>query len=316
MGFIFCRWAWQHTDYSRHVEEVLLDQKTATGKNSPKRRRRRRSRRSLKAHLEDLHALLRSAYFAPWPLRVRFFAADVHRAWKAWDDRVDECLPCHMKIILDGDCVLPGQTRDDDGNGAVGSVHGLQVNYAKFEDYLEKAAFLLDDPADLRCRLCQRQAIPSEELVVVCPQTRCHCISHMVCLSARFLAAANDPDRFVPLHGVCPACNQRVQWPVIMQELTLRRRGDREVHTILRRKKRREDKQRKGENAKGIQQNESELEPEHAQETSDEPNDDLDENWVEDLASESDSDTEPSKPASTDPGPSRLEIVIEDSEDE
>lgn len=295
------------------MEDVLLEQKTATGgKTAPKRRR---SRRSLKAHLEDLHALLRSAYFAPWPLRVRFFAADVHCAWKAWYDRVDEGLPGHMKIILDGDCVLPGQTGDDDGNDAVGSVHGLPVNYAKFEDYLEKAAFLLDDPADLRCRVCQRQAIPREELMVVCPQTRCHCISHMVCLSARFLAAANDPDRFVPLHGICPACNQRVQWPVLMQELTLRRRGDREVQTILRRKKRREDTQRKGDNATGIHKHEA-AEPEHAPESWDEPNDDLDENWVEELASESDSDTEPSKPTSTDPAPSRLEIVIEDSEDE
>lgn len=310
-----CRWAWQHTDDSRHVEDVLLsDKKTAvTGKNAPKRRR---TRRSLKAHLEDLHALLRSTYFAPWPLRVRFFAADVHRAWKAWYDRVDGPIPGHMKVIVDGDCILPGQDRDSGGD-AVGSVHGLQVNYAKFEDYLEKAAFLLDDPADLSCSVCQKQAVPNEELVVVCPQTRCHCISHMVCLSARFLRAANDPDRLVPLHGLCPACDQTVQWPVIMQELTLRRRGDREVQTILRRKKRKEDKQRK-ENAKGIQKHESEAEkePKHGQESSDEPNDDLDENWVEDLASESDSDTDPSKPASTDPVPSRLEIVIEDSEDE
>lgn len=305
-----CRWAWQHTDDSRHVEDVLLDKKTATGKNAPKRRR---TRRSLKAHLEDLHALLRSAYFAPWPLRVRFFAADVHRTWKAWYDRVDECLPGHMVVILDGDSLLPGQT-EDRGSEAVGSVHGLQVNYAKFEDYLEKAAFLLDDPADLCCRICQGRTIPSEELVVVCPQAQCHCISHMVCLSARFLEAAGDPDRFVPLHGICPACEQRVQWPVIMQELTLRRRGDREVQTILRRKKKREDRQRKAENAKGIQKDKAE--PVHEQDSSDEPNDNLDENWVEDLASESESDTETSKPASTDPTPSRLEIVIEDSEDE
>lgn len=299
------------------MEDVLLEnKKTAeTGKNAPKRRR---TRRSLKAHLEDLHALLRSAYFAPWPLRVRFFAADVHRAWKAWYDRVDEGIPGHMKVILDGDCVLPRQNWNGEGD-AVGSVHGLQVNYAKFEDYLEKAAFLLDDPADLNCRICQRRAIPNEELVVVCPQTPCHCTSHMVCLSTLFLRAADDPDRLVPLHGVCPACEQTVQWPVIMQELTLRRRGDREVQTILRRKKRREDKQKK-ENAKGIQKHQSEPEPEpepeHGKESSDEPNDDLDENWVEDLASESDSDTETSKPASTDPAPSRLEIVIEDSEDE
>lgn len=308
------RWAWQHTDDSRHARlgQITADEVTAAsrvtidagaGKAKP---RRRRTRRSMKAHLEDLHVLLRSTYFSSWPLGVRFFSADVYRQWKTWCDRVDESLPSHIQIILDGDCdVLHNQT---DENDKVGSVHNILTRYTKIDDCLEKAAFLLDDPTDLHCKVCQGQVIPKEELVVVCPQAACHCISHMSCLSAKFLAAA-EPDRFVPLHGTCPACKKMIKWPVIMQELTLRRRGDKELRSILRRKKRRENQGKKTNAAKDAPTE---------QDSSDDSTDDdaLDENWIQEPASESDSDTEIPYKARSKPPPPRLEIVIEDSEDD
>lgn len=236
---------------------------------------------------------------------------------------MDESLPGHMTIILDGDCVTPSQRYDtgNDGDDAVGSVHNLKTHYTKLEDYLEKAASLLDDPTDLLCRICQGRLTPSEELVVVCPQAGCHCISHMACLSARFLNDAGDPDRLVPMHGVCPACEKTVHWPVIMQELTLRRRGDKEVRAILRRKKRNEDKLKKTENASDVPKtviHKREASHLDGQDSSDDPPNDepLDENWVEELASESDSDTDALFKTRSEPRPSRLEIVIEDSEDE
>lgn len=305
------RWAWQHTGNSRHVENVTLDSTTsATGKTM--KPHRRRTRRSLKAHLEDLHALLRSTYFSTWPLRVRFFSADVHRAWKAWDDRVDETLPNHVQIILDGDCVVAHDTDD-----TVGNVYNIKNKYTVIEDYLEKAAFLLDDPTDLHCRICQGRVIPHDELVVVCPQTECHCISHMSCLSAKFLAAG-DSDQFVPLHGTCPACEKRTQWSVIMQELTLRRRGDKERRTILRRKQRRQNQNQKkktGASSQSGKTQNSRLDETNSSDDSanDEP---LDENWVEEMASESDSDTGSRSKTWEKPPAPQLEIVIEDSEGE
>lgn len=239
---------------------------------------------------------------------------------------MDEALPGHVAVIQDGDCITPGQQHDadNDGNEAVGSVYNLETNYTKLEDYLEKAAFLLDDPTDLCCGICQGRVIPSEELVVVCPQTGCHSISHMACLSSRFLNAAGDPDGFVPMHGICPACEKMIHWPVLMQELTLRRRGDKEVRAILRRKKRSEDKRKKKENAScmpesGIHKRAASVQSHlDGQDSSDDsPNDDpLNENWIEELASESDSDTEALFKARPELPPSRLEIVIEDSEDE
>jgi len=278
----------------------------AAGKAKPQRRR---TRRSMKAHLEDLHVLLRSTYFSNWPLRVRFLSADVYRQWKAWSDRVDDSLPSHIQMILDGDCdVLHKQT---DKGDKVESVHNIQTRYTKIDEYLEKAALLLDDPTDLRCKLCQRRVIPREELVVVCPQTACHCTSHMSCLSASFLAATGEPDRFVPMQGTCPACRKTIKWPVIMQEITLRRRGDKELRAILRRKKRRDNQSRKtdAEVISGLTTTD--------QVSFDDSIDDdaLDENWIDESASESDSDTEIPN-ARSKPAPPQLEMVIEDSEDD
>lgn len=278
----------------------------AAGKAKPQRRR---TGRSMKAHLEDLHVLLRSTYFSSWPLRVRFFSADVYRQWKAWSDRVDDSLPSHIPIILDGDCdILHTQT---DKGTKVGSVHDIQTRYTKIDEYLQKAALLLDYPTDLRCKLCQRRVIPKEELVVVCPQTDCHCISHMSCLSASFLAAAGEPDRFVPMHGTCPTCKTTIKWPVIMQELTLRRRGNKELRTILRKKKRSDNQSRKT----GVKAVPGSATTDRESSDDSTGDDALDENWIEEPASGSESDTElpnaRSKPASP-----RLEIVIEDSEDD
>lgn len=227
---------------------------------------------------------------------------------------MDGSLPSHICIILDGDCPLR------DAHNAVGSVQNIEPTYNKIAGYLEKAAFLLDDPNDLHCNVCQTQVVPKDELVAVCPQTACHCISHLSCLSARFLDAAGDPDCLVPMHGTCPACEKDIQWPVIMQELSLRRRGEKELRTILRRKKRKDNQQRK------IESNAKDAPPHDASSTmhldemdsSDDPtNDDpLDEKWAEGCASESDSDTDPRQKAQPKPPPSRLEIVIEDSEDD
>ncbi|GAB1193052.1 Slx4p interacting protein [Aspergillus pseudonomiae] len=163
-------WAWQKPGKSRHLGFGDDNTESAGGKGKT---RPRGPARSLKAHLENLHALLRSTYFSSLPLRVRFFAEDVHQLWRVWSDRVDGVIPEHIKVIPDGSCVENKQPGIE--YARVGSVEHIQVDYRKMYNYLEKAAFQLDDPEDLQCKVCQTPVVPKEELVVVCPQMRCYC---------------------------------------------------------------------------------------------------------------------------------------------
>lgn len=324
------RWAWQHPDRSRHITDLddgtlgSQTKVTVDSKTGKTKARAGRSRRSLTAHLEDLHSLLRSNYFASWPLRIRFFCADVYRVWKIWNERVDIPLPM-SKIILDGDC--PSRDKEDDE--AVGSVNQLQVDYTKLESFLEKSMFLLDDAEDLQCQVCAASIIPDAQQIVVCPQTNCRGTNHLLCLSAKFLQSSEDTDCLVPTQGSCPACKTVVSWPLMMQELTVRNRAEKEARGILRRKEKRDRKdaarlpagvKNKNETAQGRL---SSAEPTfddpsrrvlNAMDQLDQDDPQLDDNWFGEIDLESESEAGDREQSRTPPAPSRLETVIEDSE--
>ncbi|KAB8234713.1 structure-specific endonuclease subunit SLX1 [Aspergillus alliaceus] len=323
-------WAWQKPSKSRHLgfceenktaPETPYNAKFTRGKDKG---RVCRPARSLKGHLENLHALLRSIYFSSLPLKVRFFSADAHQLWRIWSDRIDGVIPEHTKVILDGSCAEDNPPGAD--NMRVGSVEYLQVDYSKIQDYLEKAVFQLDDPEDLQCKVCQSPVVPKEELVVVCPQARCYCISHILCLSARFLDSIKEPERHIPISGKCPGCHKIVQWSLMMQELSFRTRGGKELQAILRKKKQGDCKvdnipRENIDNANSASAEHRDLPVsvgdarKDTNDSSDEsiPGDlPLDDDWFELLALESD-------PAIGDPPkspamPPRVEIVIEDSD--
>lgn len=276
------------------------------------------------AHLEDLHSLLRSNYFSSWPLKIRFFCADVYRVWKIWNERVDAPLP-DSKIILDGNCPVHDRGSDD----AVGSINQLQVDYTKLEAYLEKSMFLLDDAEDLQCHVCKASINPDAQHIVVCPQATCRGTNHLLCLSARFFESTDDPDCLIPTHGTCPACKMVVSWPNMMQELTVRNRAEKEARTILRRKERRERKDtaksstRKKDKDRIVQERLSSVEPtfdgtsDPTQYTTgqlDQNDPQLDDGWFGEIDLGSESESGGREQSRSPPAPSRLEIVIEDSE--
>ncbi|KAJ5949004.1 hypothetical protein N7454_002311 [Penicillium verhagenii] len=318
VGALQFEWAWQHPDRTRHIDSDEEDHPSKskvtvnpkTGKTKP---RPGRSRRSLTAHLEDLHTLLRSTYFSTWPLRVRFFRADVHRVWRVWNDRVSTPLP-EDRVILDGDCPILGGVND---HQKVGSMKNLSIDYTPLESYLEKSMFILDDSDELKCLICNAPVQPSTQQIVMCPQTLCRGASHLLCLSTHFLNAADDPDALIPTQGTCPACKETVKWPLMMQELSLRNRAEKEARIILRRKERRERK----ESRKPPGSQSSPKKPMGARGVSVEPtctltdNDPLlDDDWCERVELESDAEFSSGKHTRPPQPTGRLEVVIEDSD--
>lgn len=274
------------------------------------------------SHLSDLHLLLRSALFSKYPLKVRFFAADVYRMWKAWSDRIDGHLPGNVSAVLVDDGADDPAEKHSGSSNAI-SIRKLQVDYRQLKDYLEKTTFLLDGPEYLRCKVCDSLIVPKRELIVVCPESTCYCTSHVKCLASSFLEASKAPDDLVPIHGPCPECKEDNQWPFMMKELSLRLQGQNVLDRILRRhkqpsKSRSQSKEPVGtmvvaEVKKSLHNGSDSMREESFGLLFDDS--DLDENWIEDLDFESDlesskvSSKEKSKPASN-----QLQIVIEDSD--
>lgn len=329
MGY---RWAWQHAGDSRHVkpDEESSGHVVINPKSGKARPRARGSARSLTAHLSNLHRLLRSAYFSSWPLKVRFFCADVYRVWNLWNERVDGPIPDNIRVIRDGNC---GPPNDSSGDDCVGSAQNIKADYSKIRDYLEKANFVLEDSERRRCKVCEAQVMPMEEPVLVCPQMNCHCIAHLLCLSERFLNATENPDQLVPTHGICPACKETVHWPLMMQELTLRCRGEKELRSILRKKKKDNKSSEDGltemhtdcvDEADSLVRNLPTVDPvqkscfptvEKQRDRDDRDLSPLDEDWLEALEFGSDSDADGRLTTQPKHNPSRIEIVIEDSDE-
>ncbi|KAL1999159.1 hypothetical protein VTN02DRAFT_4954 [Thermoascus thermophilus] len=141
----------------------------------------------------------------------------------------------------------------------------------------------------------------------------------------------------VPVDGRCPACNKTVQWPVLMKELSLRTRGEKEIQALFKKRKRSAAKDDDGAGQKG-REDRAQFGDRHAgtaeftldeppwldeardgNEACDEYDQDevhLDDDWKEtlDLGSDSDSDSNDQPKGQSKQPSSRVEIVIEDSD--
>ena len=226
----FCRWAWQNTDHCRHANhEAPADSQQET-ENGPTlgQRTTKSSRRnvSLKVVMYRLHLLLRSNYFRNWPLELRFFQPDVHQKWKQESSRADGLLSDTVNVILDVNSDLHS-TRSG-GQSAIdgrGTIERLDLSNKWLESYREKAVFLLDDGEQFDCSVCKGSLQLEDDLVLVCPQQSCKCVSHLKCLAATFLEEERVNDKVIPSEGPCPACHSTLEWPMLIRELSRRTRG-------------------------------------------------------------------------------------------
>ncbi|KAF2140174.1 uncharacterized protein K452DRAFT_319720 [Aplosporella prunicola CBS 121167] len=286
-------WAWQNTHTTHHIpapDRIT----TLTTKSRYNRRTGRhysrpvRPRPTLPNKLANLHLLLRVPSFARWPLHLRFFAADVHAAWRARVAATPFPLRRGVRVVLETPELPPALRRPDvapeeveeaakpkpKGKAASKSkskapddaaanaselltgpgLPAIPVTYAPLKPHLTKSLALLSAPCT--CVVCSSSLNTTDELAVVCPTPDCSMAAHPTCLARVFLAGEGSAgaDALVPLEGHCPTCAERVAWSDLMRDLSLRLRGEKEVAVLFKPKRR-----KKGEEA--VEEDEDEEPP-------------------------------------------------------
>ncbi|TID13403.1 Structure-specific endonuclease subunit slx1 [Venturia nashicola] len=232
----------------------------------------RRPHLSLNAYMMNLHLLLRIQSFARWPLSLRFFSTDVFKVWINIDKQADGSMRDNFDIVLDPLAVdtsvkrksapkaikktqEPVVPRKGMYNAAVpdpddvvqephpvskigktaSMIEKLDFSYSGTKAHLEKSKTLLEGNQRNACPICNI-IIKNDPLVVVCPHADCSSVSHIQCLSTDFLHQEHgDGGRkmITPIEGPCPICNKTTKWRDLVQELSLRQRGQKEVEQLF-----------------------------------------------------------------------------------
>ncbi|KAF2727834.1 hypothetical protein EJ04DRAFT_505083 [Polyplosphaeria fusca] len=224
-------WAWQNTHLTRHIERDVRDAVPC----SPRRRRPV----SLDARLKNLNHLLAVQSFGRWPLHVRFFASDTFRAWEKLAAKLRPPLRKSIQIHLTPSDSSPAADMQEESTSRIPDViRDIPVAYQDRKAHVQKARAILEELVRHRCAVCRVPVDASVSLTLVCPLDSCQALSHMQCLSNRFLREEGLPDALLPLGGTCPGCHSPVRWSTLVNELSLRTRGQREIEKLLKIKRR------------------------------------------------------------------------------
>lgn len=118
-------------------------------------------------------------------------------------------------------------------------IYALDVSHAPLKPQLEKSRTLLATPQT--CTLCSLPTPSSGAGTLICPSPSCTSITHLTCLATHFLAtekstsatANNSTTSLLPTTGTCPTCSTPLHWQTLVQELSLRMRGEKEVQALF-----------------------------------------------------------------------------------
>ncbi|KAK5119917.1 hypothetical protein LTR85_007243 [Meristemomyces frigidus] len=235
-------WAWQNTHLTRHIApDTRLTQAKSTVRISPKsgraRKRTARPRMCLTDKLANLHLLLRASSFERWPLKVIFYAEDIHRVWVKLTSQQIEKLRPGIEVNFDDSSKFSAAGELDEPVAPKG-IHALDVGYTGFKERLERSKITFESADWLHCAICHKGLSSGGALTLVCPDEDCAALTHIECLSARFLQAGSNREAIVPTSGNCPGCATKLQWVDLVKELSLRMRGEKEVNAIFKKRRR------------------------------------------------------------------------------
>ncbi|CAN9221810.1 unnamed protein product [Alternaria alternata] len=242
-------WAWQNTHATRHIERDVRDarlEELQKGRKNPSPVKRPRPPMSLEARLKNLHHLLGVGSFSRWPLHIRFFAQDVFTQWEKHISKMKTTLRKDITIRVTP-AELPKLAPDVQSEMRTHFIpeiiRAIPVAYEDCKTHVEKSKMMLGDDQKRVCAVCKEDVSPDTSLVLVCPVETCHVVSHMACMSQKFLAEESNIDAFIPVQGTCPSCRSSLRWSDLMKELSLRMYGEEELKVMFKtkRKKRKSD---------------------------------------------------------------------------
>ena len=236
-------WAWQNTHATRHIErevrEARKDELQKKRKNASPIRRQRPPM-SLEARLKNLHHLLGVGSFSRWPLHLRFFAPDVFSQWEKHTSKMNTSLRKSITIRLtpaELPKLAPDVLSEMRTHFIPEVIRAIPVAYEDLKPYIEKSMSFLANGKTRACGVCKKDADVDVSLVLVCPIETCRSVSHMSCLSQRFLAEEVNQDALIPIEGKCPSCHNEIKWSEMVKELSLRMRGEEEIKTLFKTKR-------------------------------------------------------------------------------
>ncbi|RAR03660.1 GIY-YIG catalytic domain containing protein [Stemphylium lycopersici] len=273
-------WAWQNTHATRHIERDVREarrEELHKGKKIASPVKRPRPPMSLEARLKNLHHLLGVGSFSRWPLHIRFFAPDVFVQWEKHISKMKTKLRSSITIRLTP-AELPKLASDVQSEMRAHFIpqviRAIPVAYEDCKSYVDKSKNTLANGHRKNCDVCKRVANPGKSLVLVCPMENCSSVSHVTCLSQKFLAEEGNKDAFVPIQGRCPSCDSSLQWSDMMKELSLRMHGEEEIKAMFKKKRGKKaeiDEKDEADEFLDIDELDAELD------------EDLDETWVENV---------------------------------
>ncbi|KAJ3579861.1 hypothetical protein NPX13_g705 [Xylaria arbuscula] len=197
----------------------------------------KRPRHSMKSILSNVHLLLRVPSFARWPLKLHFFAPDVHGIWNRLCDSASESLRETIPILTDFS-LSPGDTGVSTEDTNLRGIHALPLDYAPMKQYVEKTRSLYSFEREGKCIVCDEHLEHGEGLYATCSNPLCEGTGHIACWS-KHLLRNNLGEDIIPISGQCPECKGDVVWGDMVKEMSLRIRGQKEVDKILRKPRKR-----------------------------------------------------------------------------
>jgi len=236
-------WAWQNTHATRHIEREVRDarlEELQKGRKNPSPVKRPRPPMSLEARLKNLHYLLGVGSFSRWPLNIRFFAQDVFAQWEKHISKMKTKLRKDITIRVTP-AELPKLAPDVQSEMRTHFIpeiiRAIPVAYEDCKAYVEKSKSILGNDKQRACGICRSGMSAEDTLVLVCPVETCRAVSHMACMSQKFLAEEKNVDAIIPVQGTCPSCHNALRWSDLMKELSLRTYGEEELKVLFKTKR-------------------------------------------------------------------------------